>query len=124
MPKSPLLLFFTLFLFSCSSKEIPSVEMEEPTRLLPRDSFVLLLSDVHLAESFLTESGKKQIPNMKKESSKVYELLFRKYHLSRKEFQDNFSYYSSDAKTIQSVYKEVLAHLHDLQLKHDSITNK
>lgn len=116
------LMFFLIIpmVFGCTHAEIPSVSLEEPKRLLPRDSFVLFMSDVHIAETYMAEFGRQQQPAMASESKKVYGLLFKKYRLTPAEARENMVYYSSDAKRIDDLYKDILQSLHDRQLGIDS----
>ena len=109
-----------LMVLGCTHEEIPSVSLEEPKRLLPRDSFVLFMSDVHIAETYMAEFGRQQQPTMASESKKVYGLLFKKYSLAPAEARENMVYYSSDAKRIDGLYKDILQNLHDRQLGMDS----
>lgn len=113
-------ILIALLLLACTRADIPSVKVVSPKRLLPRDSFVVFMSDIHLTETYLAEFGRQQGSNSAQESRKLYDLLFKKYKLSPAEARENMVFYSSDAKGVESLYKEILQKLHDCQLGLDS----
>jgi hypothetical protein len=98
------LIFFLaiISLASCTSKTI----LEKPKDLIPKDSMVLLLTDLYIAKSAFSE---KNINNERKIN--YTSLVYNKYLIDSSRFINSNYYYTSKLEEYDLIFKEVKAKL-------------
>lgn len=106
MKKLILFLCVSAFLFSCTSNTI----YEKPKDLIPKDSMILILKDLHLATVARSNKNKK---NYRKIS--YIPLVYNKYKIDSLRFKNSSLYYTSKVDEYQPMLKEVLAQLEEQQ---------
>ena len=100
--KKLLFFFAVLFLVACTSNTI----LKKPEDLIPRDTMVLLIYDLHLA------NAAKHVKNKNLEKKVNYmPLVFDKYKIDSLRFQTSNSYYISKIDEYDVLYKNVKASL-------------
>ncbi len=94
------LIFFlgVILLVSCTSKTI----LEEPKDLIPKDTMVLLLTDLFIAKSAYAE---KNINNVRKIN--YVSLVYNKYLIDSTRFKSSNYYYTSKLEEYDLIFKEV-----------------
>lgn len=96
-----LLLFLSLFACNTTIERIP-----KPENLIPRDSMVIILQDLTVLESHIT--NKYPAVNSFQELMKTSgDSLLAKYHVTYKRLDESMSYYGSRQEEMQSIYTEV-----------------
>ena len=105
-----LLLSTLLGLASCRT------QAEEPVRpdwLLPEDSMVMILTDVHLAEG--ARSGTRVLGDSLHRPSDYYKKVYEKYGIDAAQYDSIFSWYSAHAPLMNELYAHVLERLNRLE---------
>jgi len=98
------LIFFSgiILLASCNSKTI----LEKPKDLIPKDTMVLLLTDLYIAKSAYSEK------NLNNERKINYtSLVYNKYRIDSTRFISSNYYYTSKLEEYDLIFKEVNAKL-------------
>ena len=85
-----------------------------PAGLIPADSMVRILVDVHLIESSLKTIHTKKQDNERYTDS-YYHTLFEKHHITREQFLHSLEYYERDAKMLEKIYEDVIIELSKLE---------
>ncbi len=97
--------FINLFVFAgCVNSSIP---IHSPDDLIPKDTFVTILKEMTLLESYYQNRyGNLIFYNqvLRKSGNKI----LRKHHIKPDRFERSMNFYSSDLVLIQSVYAEIL----------------
>jgi hypothetical protein len=91
-----------ILLASCTSKTI----LEKPKDLIPKDTMVLLLTDLYIAKSAFTE---KNINNERKIN--YVSLVYNKYLIDTTRFISSNYYYTSKLEEYDLIFNEVKANL-------------
>lgn len=91
-----------ILLASCTSKTI----LEKPKDLIPKDSMVLLLTDLYIAKSAYPE---KNINNERKINYTT--LIYNKYLIDSTRFSNSNYYYTSKLDEYDLIFNEVRAKL-------------
>ena len=100
MKKLVVLACFFLLLSSCTSNTI----YEKPIDLIPKDTMVLILTDLHLAATAKSNKNRK---NQRKIS--YVPLVYSRYKIDSLRFKNSSLYYTSKVDEYQPMLKEVLA---------------
>jgi hypothetical protein len=96
--KKILLFLIVIFLVSCTSNTI----LEKPKDLIPKDTMVLLLTDLFIAKSAFIE---KNILNERKVN--YMPLVYNQYKIDSSRFSTSNFYYTSKLEEYELIYKEV-----------------
>lgn len=96
------LIFFLaiILLASCTSKTI----LEKPANLIPRDTMVLILTDLYIAKSASTEKN----TNNERKINYV-PLVYNKYLIDSTRFINSNYYYTSKLEEYDLIFKDVKA---------------
>jgi len=103
-----LLFLSVLFVISCSNNKM----VHENT--VSKDSMVQIIVDMHLADAMLISPLVQQKP-FKINSEKFYSAILEKHKISKKSFEENLNYFSSDTAQFKIIYKDVIKRLTILQ---------
>ncbi len=104
MIQKSLLAVISLFvLFSCKTdiERIPT-----PENLIPRDTMVLILQDMTVLESYITDKYP-QVNIYQDLMRKSGDSLLGQYNISFERFNKSIDYYGSRQDEMQSIYTEV-----------------
>ena len=85
-----------------------------PASLIPADSMVRILVDVHLIESSLKTIHTKKQDNERYTDS-YYLTLFEKHHITRQQFLQSLEYYERDVTKLEKIYENVIIELSKLE---------
>jgi hypothetical protein len=96
--KKTLLFLIVVIMVSCTSNTI----LKKPKDLIPKDSMVLLLTDLFIAKSAFPE---KNIKNQRKIN--YIPLVYNKYKIDSTRFASSNFYYTSKLEEYELIYKEV-----------------
>jgi len=108
-----------IILFGCSNNNVPK-------DLIPEDSLVLIIVDMHLADAILIEPSVQQ-KQFVINKTKFYNVVLDKHSITKEEFQKNIDYYSNNPEQFNKVYEKVIEELTILQgnlISTDSIKSK
>lgn len=103
------ILSITILLFtSCESSELNIA----PKDLIPEDTMVLMLTDIHLVEG--AKVGRKIMGDTVL-MDVYYRKIFDKYQIDKVKFEESFRFYSNDPKKMDGLYASVIDNLNQLQ---------
>lgn len=102
MKKLVVLGCLSLFLYSCTSNTI----YEKPKDLIPKDSMILILKDLHLATSARTNKNKNNYRRIS-----YIPLVYNKFKIDSLRFKNSSLYYTSKVDVYQPMLNEVLLQL-------------
>ena len=110
MSKNLIFLFIIAALLSSCYKTFSERAGKAPEGIIPRDTFVLILADMEIAESAMRE-----MQNIGKEIGELneayYHNIFSRYGIDRARFDSSMVYYRKDPKVIDKIYEDVITRL-------------
>lgn len=77
-----------------------------PRHAIPREKFVDILVDVHIAEGIALDKGRLKIDSV--ESTSLYLAVLDKYHVTSDQMMITSVYYSRHQREYKKIYTEVL----------------
>lgn len=110
------LLVLSFVFFSCSSPEVSI-----PSTVIPRDSMVAILADIHLIEATIQIKGLGRFDTLKAEAYGRFRYLFEKYHITNSRFKESLEYYRSEPEYFHLMYDDVLTRLSEEQAKRTNL---
>lgn len=101
-------LLLLISLGACYNKiKAPSFDME---LVLPPDTMVSVLTDIHLAEGIVNIEVKKNRP-VEQVSGEYFHTVLQKHHISLEAFQESVRYYAYYADKMDAIYEKVIINL-------------
>lgn len=97
-------------LSSCSKKQVLVLE-----NIIPRDSMILLMTDIHLAEATIQIRNLGRSDTTRQEAYSRYRYIYEKYKVSDGRFRESFEFYRSQPEYFHKMYDEVLTRLSEKQ---------
>lgn len=94
---------FLIFNISCNSGDVPE-------GIIPKDEFIEILTEVHIADAVLTEKGLYD-RKLKDSSESYYNYIFVKYNINRAAFDKSLQYYGKNTEEFELMYNKVIAQL-------------
>ncbi len=113
--KKILLFLIVIFLVSCTSNTL----LKKPKDLIPKDTMVLLLTDLFVAKSAFIE---KNTLNLRKID--YMPLVYNKYKIDSSRFSISNFYYTSKLEEYELIYKEVKEGLEKKKLETEEAIKK
>jgi hypothetical protein len=112
MAKAIYWLIILVFLASCyrNAPESP----HDMSLIIPPDSMVSVLTDIHLIEG-VTGTLKEKDSVLAVVASEAYSIVLTKHKLDRKTFEENIRYYSYHAEKLDEIYEKVINNLGKLE---------
>lgn len=104
-----LLMLVVVFLVACQQDTI-----KKPTPFLDQNQMVALLTDLQLADAYLSDLKAKGT-DVKDLSTKVHDSVFRIHQVPREAFDANLAWYSANIKELNKVYEDVLENLEQIK---------
>ncbi len=93
-----------LVLFSCRAPK-----EKTPDNLLPPDSMVSILVDVHLAEAAANVTRLSDVQSFK--APQLYPAIFKSHQTDSTTFHNSFNYYLKHPEKLEAIYNKVLNEL-------------
>jgi hypothetical protein len=106
MRKPLLILSCIIFFTSCSKKE-----EEIPKDILPQETMITVLSDMHYAEAMLQLKNLGQNDSTKRIATGYYKFVLAKHHIDQQQFQKSFKYYLSKPEITTDMYDSIITRL-------------
>jgi len=97
-----------LFFFGCSNNN------PVPKDIIPEDSLIRIIVDMHLADAILIEPSVQQ-KQMVINKSKFYNAVLNKHAVTKDKFQESLNYYSDNLEKFDSIYERVIEELTVIQ---------
>ena len=108
--KKLLLLSICLLLISSCYTIHDNTTVYKPDNLIEKDTIILILADVEVAESALRQ--KQNLGHEIGEAREAYyHAIFTQYEISREQFDSSMAYYKQDLEAINDIYEDVLTRL-------------
>jgi hypothetical protein len=108
MKKVPVFFIILLLLASCyHSAPDPDFDM---TLVIPPDSMVSVLTDIHLAEGIISSLKSKKQP-VGHLSSEYYTAVLNRHSVSREAFEESLYYYAFHTEELDKIYEKVITEL-------------
>jgi hypothetical protein len=92
-----------LIVLSCSSKK---------DKIIPRDEFIDLLTELHCTDAIITQKGLTGF-NLKDSIPFYYNYILKKYHTTKDAFDLTMEYYSNDVHEMLAIYDEVISKINN-----------
>jgi hypothetical protein len=92
-----------------------------PDNLLPRDSFVTVLTEVRLLEGAYSTSYER-VDTSEFPISAHYNRLFNRHHLTKQQYLNTYDYYSMNAEEMLEIESDVALRLEQMKWSRDSVT--
>ena len=89
-------------LFSCTSKQYNNI--------IPRDKMIHILADLHKTDALVMYAVNRN--KIRAQDSKYYYVgLFKKYNITKEDFDSSYNYYCSNMSDFEKMYNEVIIKL-------------
>ncbi len=105
-----LVLFFPVFLFSCSQDKSISI----PDSVLSEDKMAEVMVEIHLLEATLNISSLGRDKASKDIVNPTSDIL-KRHHVTKEQYDESFSFYSHTPLLLSEVYLKVLNELSKMQ---------
>ncbi len=99
--KKILLAITLLGLFSCTSKEV-----NIPSEVIPKDTMLMLMMDIHLAEAGIRTVAPDDSVSFYTVS--YYHFIFDKYKVDKKRFQQSLKFYTDHTELLHDIYQKMI----------------
>ncbi|MBK7964641.1 MAG: DUF4296 domain-containing protein [Bacteroidetes bacterium] len=110
------IIFILSVFISCSKKEV-----KIPADVIPRDTMIVILAEIHLAEATIQVLNVDVNDSTKIASFGLYRYIFSKHNISQDLFKKSFDYYRSEPAYFHTMYDEVITHLSEDQAKYSPL---
>lgn len=110
-----LLFLIAIFLVSCTSNTI----LKKPKDLIPKDTMVLLLTDLFIAKSAFVEKN-----TLNERKVNYIPLVYNKYKIDSSRFSTSNFYYTSKLEEYELIYMEVKEGLEKKKLEIEELIKK
>jgi len=105
-------LFFILTLGSCyHTIPDPSFNM---ALVIPADSMVSLLTDIHLADGVINNIKVKD-KSVEHLSNEYFSVVMKKHKIGRDTFEESLRYYAYHAEELDKIYEKVIVNLSKIE---------
>jgi hypothetical protein len=88
-----------------------AVDDTKPENLLPEETMVNVLTDIHLTEARVGQMGLRSIDSSNIVYNRLEKQIFRKYKLDTAQYNASYRYYSTHPREMEAVYKEITGRL-------------
>jgi hypothetical protein len=78
--------------------------------VIPADSMVTLMTDLHIIDGIISSLKSKKIP-VGHLSSEYFEAVLRKHTMTREAFEESMRYYAFHAEELDKIYEKVITDL-------------
>jgi hypothetical protein len=112
-----LLTMLLLAVVGCTDKP---AAIAAPDNLLPRDSFVTVLTEVRLLEGAYSTSYER-VDTSEFPISAHYNRLFNRHHLTKQQYLNTYDYYSMNAEEMLEIESDVALRLEQMKWSRDSV---
>jgi hypothetical protein len=107
-------LLIILLLDSCyHNTKDPSFNM---SMVLPADSMVSLLTDIHIADGVISTIKVKD-KSIERLSSKYFSAVMNKHKIGQDTFEESLRYYAYHAEELDKIYEKVIVNLSKIESK-------
>jgi hypothetical protein len=90
---------WVLFIVACSKPEV-----KIPNNVIPKDSMVFIMMDVHIAEAGVkTLAADSTMVNLKN----YYQYIYKKHHITEEQFQYSLRFYTYHPAVLQEIYTKM-----------------
>ena len=107
---SKLISFLFVLLLMASCYRTTKEEEFDMSLIIPPDSMISLLTDIHLLEG-IGSAVKEQDSVLKVILTDNFNIILNKHGLDRKGFDENIHYYSYHAEDLDKIYEQVITNL-------------
>lgn len=108
-------LFLLSCVFACSKKPV-----EVPADVIPRDSMIVLLAEIHLVEASIQVLNVDVNDSTQSAAYGLYRYVFTKHHITQEKFKRSFDFYRSEPAYFHQMYDEVITKLSEDQAKYST----
>jgi hypothetical protein len=113
------IVFILSLLISCSKKEV-----EIPDDVIPRDTMIVVLAEIHLAEATIQVLNVELNDSTKKAAVGLYRHIFSKHKITQANFKKSFDFYRNEPTYLHAMYDEVITRLSEDQAKNSSMPGR
>lgn len=106
MKKLFLLSAFVFLLTACDKKPV-----EIPAGVISRDSMIVILSDIHIAEAMLQLKNLTRNDSTKEIAFGYYKSVFDKHKITAAEFERSFNFYVQQPEMMSGMYDSIITRL-------------
>lgn len=96
-----LLFILSLFLISCSAEE-----EKPPKDLIPKQEFIALSVDMHIADVRMTDKMGEDFDNREKYNG-YYKWVFEKHQVSQEAYENSFAWYAKQHTDFYNMYSMI-----------------
>ena len=105
-----ILIGFLLIASGCKDNS----KTDEPENLIPRDTMVQVLMDIHLIEASIKLNNERKL-NKEEYTFYYYQYLFEKYDITKEVFDSSLIYYQHNIERFDTIYIDVISELNRLE---------
>ena len=102
--KNLISLAILILLFSSCNDRIPT-KKKVPAGIIGKETMAKIIADIHISESMQVDAGKTDSATQK--INVLYYAIFKKYDISRKEYEKSLDYYTRNPDILAEIYENV-----------------
>lgn len=107
--------FFLCVAFACGNKKV-----EIPSDIIPQDTMMHVLMDIHLAEAGLRTNDTFHADSIMQVTVNYYDFIFTKYRITKDEFKRSFKFYTDHPDILEDIYQKMIE---EMSKKESEITH-
>ena len=118
MKKYLSIIFISLILSGCYNNQSTEVDIPEEDPPIGFDTMSDILVDMHLAQSSIKQMQVKRV-DIEGKAELYHSLIFKKYDVSKEDFELSMEYYNYRSEELKLLYEEVITKLSlmDIEMK-------
>lgn len=102
--------FVLIFVTACNRNQVPE-------GIIENGKMVLVLTDVHLVDSYVSSAA---YDTTTQPAANYYKVVYQKYKIDSVQLQKSLRYYSRDPELLDTMYHQVLKRLETMELMENS----
>ena len=88
-----------------------TVEKKHPENIIPKETFITILKEVHLAEATFNLNKSKELNSAKKILDVSYSEIYLTHNIDNDIFEETLIYYTKNPELLEEIYSKVLQSL-------------
>lgn len=113
------LILFLLFFSLVSCTQQLKNETPIPDNLIPRETMIDIILDMHLYDAIVSIHQKKSAKNNVKRSVHIHNSILEKYSITREQFELSYNYYQNELKIIDELYAKAITELNKMKMEQE-----
>lgn len=99
-----------LFVQSGCTEKVRTKQLP-PEDLIPRETMVDVIVDMHLFDAIIWKEQKKRVKEIQYHKNHLFKSILEKHNITANQFENSLNYYQSDMEGFDEIYADVITKL-------------